>query len=201
MPINVSISLKYFLDTTEAINLSYSRNHRLLPVPPEAGQQCQGYARGSGVQRRLNRPVCLFERAPKNARRQLYSEQPSWPGPSQEEESSQKVFWPLKPLETHPTRLFPGRNQDPGPQKKLHKILRLSSDASGNRAYPIIFRNLRWVRVLFPFENIQVLTPKNVFLWLSGPKLLSPFWVVLFYFTMILFGLAQQMALVRGKGK
>ena len=31
---------------------------------------------------------------------------------------------------------------------------------------------------------------------ISGPKLLSPFWVVLFYFTMILFGLAQQMALV-----
>ena len=36
----------------------------------------------------------------------------------------------------------------------------------------------------------------NVFLLFLGPKLLSAFWVVMFYFTMILFGLSQQMALV-----
>ena len=29
-----------------------------------------------------------------------------------------------------------------------------------------------------------------------GPRLFSPFWVVIFYFTMIVFGLAQQMALL-----
>ena len=34
------------------------------------------------------------------------------------------------------------------------------------------------------------------FLLFLGPKLLSAFWVVMFYFTMILFGLSQQMALV-----
>ena len=29
-----------------------------------------------------------------------------------------------------------------------------------------------------------------------GPRILSAFWVVMFYFTMIVFGLSQQMALV-----
>ena len=30
---------------------------------------------------------------------------------------------------------------------------------------------------------------------ISGPRILSPFWTVLFYLTMIIMGLAQQMAL------
>ena len=45
----------------------------------------------------------------------------------------------------------------------------------------IVYNFLHFIQLLF---------------FISGPKLFSAFWVVMFYFTMIVFGLSQQMALV-----
>ena len=62
-----------------------------------------------------------------------------------------------------------------------------------------LFQHLLFYRQAYKYSGYQVMRLATELVpavsAIITPRLFSPFWVVIFYFTMIVFGLAQQMAL------